>query len=615
MSFRAKAPGTQGACETRSASQTMNDTTKVFFEDLLQQYSLRNTGAVYDAIGKLTQRPDFPELFERLTGEKTSPSQTCDPVDVLQKLVDRMEARNAKKRKHNAALESYYGIAETLKDKCGPEVSAIYLETTYPNELVEEARRQLDSDDASAVPQVLPGNAVDKYKNELIRVEKGRRTLIHMLERQSNFPLRNAHALMRALSRLHQGLRSNYRYLSLKPEFVRLVSVGDYPNANFETVARSLNEGAYPMLDRYRATGEEPTLLAQLELRFAIDRLCARIKTSDAIADSDLRDFQDELTEIWSYKGESSLGVYGHGILVETLKQVNRDLQALSKTLAKTLIDEYRDAEHRMTVIHDHIVKQLAYTSEFLKRFDPEAPELSDADRAKARIAQNKLIGLDGIFDLTVEAERARSCPPMELERVALGVPSNVESRQIVEWLRIYGVIFANSDFLRYAQQSIDFSTMRALISRLSTYHLIQNVAFLRHVVEQGLTLSEEEKTKRFKQINRLLKLRLQGLMGGTRMSDKSISEMIEELGFIDNKQVQFLIAETLKGFASLATAFEQTTQDYFVRDREALLKESRELYDEVCSQCLKNFVHIKPKPVASSTRTKTAPWYRRLFS
>jgi hypothetical protein len=103
--------------------------------------------------------------------------------------------------------------------------------------------------------------------------------------------------------------------------------------------------------------------------------------------------------------------------------------------------------------------------------------------------------------------------------------------------------------------------------------------------------------------------------MGGTRISEKSLAEMIEELGFIDDKQAQFLIAETFKGFQSLADAFEKTAQGYFVNDREALLKESRDLYNEVCNQCMKNFIHIKPKPAPVVPRKKRTSWFGRLFS
>ena len=587
------------------------------FSTLLHHYSRRDTNAVYETVVELAKQPDFPEIVEQLTGDRKGPTQARGLVEITRALTRRIEAQIVAKRKQNTVFESYYGIAKTLEEKLNTEVSEIYLETTFPNDLVEEARRQLQNDTVDTGLPVLPVNAVDRYKNELIRIEKGRRALVSTLEQYSHFPIASAVALMQTLSRLHQRLRSNYYgYLSLKPAFLEIVSIGGNSGSDFDTAVRSLTEGAYPVLHRYYTTGVEPSLLQQLELRFAIARLTERIKESNALPDEELREFDERLSRIWNHKGKSGLGVYGHGILLETLRQVSLDRQGLSKALAKTLIEEYRTAEKQMTVIHMHIVRQLAFTSEFLKHVDlgKSVPEDS-AEKEKARIAQDKLIGLDGVFDLTTAIDRARSCSPMELERVALGIPTNVESSRIVEWLGIYGVIFANSDFLKYAQEPVDFSTMRQLISQLTTYHLIQNVAFLRRVVEKDLTLPEDEKTARFKTFKEVIRLKLQGLMGGTRISEKSLAEMIEELGFIDNKQVQFLIAETFKGFQLLADAFEKTSKGYFVNDREALLKESRDLYHEVCNQCMKNFVHMKPKPAANVPRNTRTSWFRRLFS
>jgi hypothetical protein len=587
------------------------------FSELLHHYSRRDTNAIYEIIVELANRPDFPEIIEQLTGCRKSATHARDLVDITRALTQRIEAQIVAKRKQSKVFESYYGIAETLKVKLNTKVSEIYLETIFPNELVEEARRQLQNDTLVTVLQPLPVKAVDRYKKELIRIEKGRRALIYTLEKHSNFPIKSAVALIQTLSRLHQRLRSNYYgYLSLKPAFLEIVSIGGNSNMDFDTVARSLTEGTYPVLHQYYTTGVEPSLLGQLELRFAIARLTARIKERNALPAEELSEFEERLSSIWSHKGQSGLGVYGHSILLDTLRQVSLDKQALSKALAKTLVEEYCTAEKQMTLIHMHIVRQLAFTSEFLKHFDFGESDLEDsAEKEKARVAQDKLIGLDGVFDLTAAIDRARSCSLMELERVALGIPTNVGSSQIVEWLGIYGVIFANSDFLKYAQKTVDFSTMRRLISQLSTYHLIQNLAFLRGVVEKGLAIPEDEKSARFQTFKEVIRLKLQGLMSGNRVSEKSLAEMIEELGFIDNKQVQFLIAETFKGFQSLADAFENTTRDYFVNDRQALLKESRDLYNEVCNQCMKNFVHIKPRLATSVPPKKRAPWFRRLFS
>jgi hypothetical protein len=432
-----------------NAMQPMTTPPGDYFGELLHHYSRRDTNAIYETVMELATRPDFPAIVEQLTGHRKSPTHARDLVDITRAMIQRIEAQIIAKRKQSTVFESYYGIAETLKVKLNTKVSEIYLETTFPNDLLEEARRQLQNDTVETGARVLPVHAVDRYKNELSRIEKGRRALVYTLEKYSNFPIKSAVALMRTLSLLHQRLRSNYYgYLALKPAFLEIVSIGGGSDIDFHAAARSLTEGTYPVLHRYYTTGVEPSLLQQLELRFAIARLMATIKERKALSDEELCEFDDRLSRIWNHKGESGLGVYGHGILLETLRQVSLDREGLSKALAKTLIEEYCTAERQMTVIHMHIVRQLAFTSEFLEHFDlGESDSEDSAEKEKARIAQDKLIGLAGVFDLTAAVDRARSCSLMELERVALGIPTNVASSQIVEWLEIYGVIFANSHF------------------------------------------------------------------------------------------------------------------------------------------------------------------------
>ena len=71
---------------------------------------------------------------------------------------------------------------------------------------------------------------------------------------------------------------------------------------------------------------------------------------------------------------------------------------------------------------------------------------------------------------------------------------------------------------------------------------------------------------------------------------------MIEELGFLQHESAQFIIAETFKGFQVIVDAFNAIADDYFVRDKEALLNESRGLYDQICTKCLKGFVSKSPE-------------------
>jgi hypothetical protein len=99
-----------------------------------------------------------------------------------------------------------------------------------------------------------------------------------------------------------------------------------------------------------------------------------------------------------------------------------------------------------------------------------------------------------------------------------------------------------------------------------------------------------------FKRFHEALKLRLHNLMGRAKET-KTLQEMIQDLEFIDNESVQFVIADTFKGFQTIADAFKATANDYFVKDREELMKESRELYNQICDQCMKNFMQIGKKP------------------
>ena len=159
---------------------------------------------------------------------------------------------------------------------------------------------------------------------------------------------------------------------------------------------------------------------------------------------------------------------------------------------------------------------------------------------------------------------------------------------------------------------------MRELISDLTTSHLIQNIAQLKIVVDRSLDASEAKKSVQFKQFNEALKIKLQGLMSTGKQEEKSLRDMIHELVFLQNESAQFVIAETFKGFQAIVDAFNSTANDYFVRDRETLLKESRALYDQICTKCLKGFVnqpidHLVKRPPEATERKRS--WFNRLFS
>lgn len=162
---------------------------------------------------------------------------------------------------------------------------------------------------------------------------------------------------------------------------------------------------------------------------------------------------------------------------------------------------------------------------------------------------------------------------------------------------------------------------MRNLISHLTTYHLVHHITMLRNVVDKSLRITDEEKNKRFKLLNEALKLKLDGLMQLTKTEDKSLQSMIEDLGFIENKKVQFVIADTFSGFQVIVDIFNSSANDYFVQYREALLRESRSLYNDICTMCMKGLVYRSKEsleiPVAPEEEGPSSKksWVGRLFS
>jgi hypothetical protein len=309
-------------------------------------------------------------------------------------------------------------------------------------------------------------------------------------------------------------------------------------------------------------------------------------------------------------------------MLEDLLAEVNSDLEAIRRCLALTFVEEYQTAEDQMKIRHRTIESELAYTKAYLTQSGESSTQADDSEQEKLRIAEEKLIGLDGIFRVSPALEQAAETKPfLELERAALGISTAVSAEQLTAWIRIYSILFTNAEFLEYTDKKLDFSTMRRLISNLSTYHLILNVAELKTIVERGLSQAAEERSVQFKRFHEALKLRLHNLMGRAKET-KTLQEMIADLEFIDNESVQFVIADTFKGFQTIADAFKATANDYFIKDREELMKESRELYNQICDQCMKNFMHISKKPTGK--KSKAVPkdnsvdkksWLTRLVS
>jgi hypothetical protein len=243
---------------------------------------------------------------------------------------------------------------------------------------------------------------------------------------------------------------------------------------------------------------------------------------------------------------------------------------------------------------------------------------INSEDKEKIRIAQEKMIGLDGVFEISPALRKAAAGKQfLELERTSLGLSTSVGVDRLTEWIRIYSILYSNSEFLEYTEEKVDFSTMRKYISDLSTYHLILNIAQLKEVIDHSLTIPDDEKVTQFTMFNEALKLRLQNLMVKNE-EEKSLREMIDDLGFLGNQSLQFVIAETFEGFQKIADAFTNSATDYFVHDKEALLKESNDLYKQICNQCMKNFLVRPIRHEPSETGQVAQPkrsWLSKLFS
>jgi hypothetical protein len=372
------------------------------------------------------------------------------------------------------------------------------------------------------------------------------------------------------------------------------------------------------LFKHYLNTGIEPSLLQQLKFRWAVNSLFRHIRENDVLLDENFRAYVKIISRLWGYRCPSKLTRNARRILEELMVLVNHDQQAILKRLALTFIEEYRHAEDRMKLYHNGIQSELAITKEYLSQLAKDTSMINSEDREKIRIAQEKLIGLDGVFEVSSALQKAAASKSfLELERTSLGLSTSVGVERLTEWIRIYSILYSNSEFLEYTKEKVDFTTMRKYISDLSTYHLILNIAQLKEVIDRSLSIPDDEKVTQFTMFNEALKLRLQNLMVKSE-EEKSLREMIDDLGFLGNKSLQFVIAETFEGFQKIADAFTNSATDYFVHDKEALLKESNDLYRQICNQCMKNFL-VRPVRHEKSEKGKVEQqkkgWLSKLFS
>lgn len=584
-----------------------------FKEELRKLYINRDVDAVIRTIKDYMQAPEFSSFFNQLCNEHKIASASAKLEEIASVLIGDVE-NSLKDNSDKFANVTYLDISAELEKQFGAELSNIYISTKMPSEFLLKVRAGYKQRDV----EKLSDDLVKQYRDELIRIEKGRQVVSAVLQKYSNFPLKHATTSSRLIERLAREIKSNYKYLTIKPYLMAVFACGEPEEQDSTIRMKDSEDDEQVLFKHYLNTGIEPTILQQLKFRLAVNSLFRHIKEHDVLLDDNFRAYVKIISRIWGYRCPSKLTQNARAILEDLMLLVNHDQQAILKKLALTFIDEYRHAEDRMKLYHNGIQSELAITKEYLSQLAEDTSMINSEDKENIRIAQEKIIGLDGVFEISPALQKAAAGKQfLELERTSLGLSTSVGVERLTDWIRIYSILYSNSEFLEYTDQEVDFTTMRKYISDLSTYHLILNIAQLKEVIDQSLTSSDDEKVSQFTMFNEALKLRLQNLMVKSE-EEKSLREMIDDLGFLGNQSLQFVIAETFEGFQKIADAFTDSATDYFIHDKEALLKESNDLYRQICNQCMKNFL---VRPVRHSNNEKgpvehqKKGWLRNLFS
>ncbi|MCW8943282.1 MAG: hypothetical protein OQL27_00840 [Sedimenticola sp.] len=588
---------------------------------LRDKYDRRDVLGLIRLIDKIKNAPDYMTTYRRLLGLGKLSSNSAKIENLATALLEELE-ETLEANSELAINASYFEINEQLKRKFGQEVADTYLSTKMPNDFITAIRQDSESSDSKK----LSDDLVEEYKNALITIEKGRRCIIDALQPYSNFPLKHAAILNTQFNELYTLLRGNYKYLAVKPYLIKIAQImlgSDCAPGMHDKDETELKE--CKLFRDYINTGIEPSLATQVSVHFAFNRLMKYIKKHELLPEQVYSKIWNQIIFVLHYKGSKPLSPKARKLFEDLLHQINNDEPAILRKLAATFVDEYLCAEEQMRIRHRMIESELALTNEFLKQMNSSSSQFTDEHEGKIKVALEKMFCLKEVFELsTKQMQTAATKPFAELERTALSISTALSPTQLASWIKIYSILFSNTNLLSHSraiatkEQDIQLEKMRSLISDLTTYHLIQNVAQLKVVVDRSLIVPEDEKVSHFKQFSDILKIKLHGLMDKDRQKEKSLREMIDELVFLNNDTAQFVIAETFAGFQDIVDAFNSSASDYFVRDKEALLKESRSLYNEICNQCLKGVIKrpiTLKKNKGPEAPEKKSSWLGRLFS
>lgn len=595
---------------------------------LLDQYNHRDVEGIIQVVDQFKKSSEFAALCNKLAVQGKISFNTTKSEEIARALLEIIEEKF--QAEGGLALKAnFFEISEILKRKYSKELADIYLSIKMPSDFLMKIRMESDRSDSSKLSESL----VEAYKNELIRTEKARRVVVDLVQSFTHFPIENVETLNDLVNHLHLTLKSNYKYLAVKPYFLSLIEIAGSADSDDDLEADSETEiGGFTLFKHYLNTGEEPGLIQQVQFHIAVHKLFKFLKNQQLLSDAECNQYANMASGILSYRGATEISAKARRVFDDLLQQLNIDLQSIDQRLAYTFIDEYHCAEEQMKMRHSMIEYELAYTSEYLNQIASTLHSVNSSDDEKISIAMEKTVLLREVFTLSPhKIQVAGEKPFAELERTALGLSTAVGANQLTDWIKVYSIIFSNADFLAHSEKKIEFSIMRRLISDLTTFHLIQNIAQLKMVVDRAMhAAAEEEKISYFKKINANLKEKLKGLMGsgaegtpGKRRSkgaqDKmNLRKMIDELDFLKSESTQFVIAETFEGFQIIVDAFNKTVNDYFVRDRDALMKESRGLYNDICNKCMVGFenqaTHRSQRELEKTKKSKKS-WLGKLFS
>jgi hypothetical protein len=582
---------------------------------LLDHYYNRDVDAVIRAVRELMKNPQFPTLYNQLCKDNKVTSVSLKLEEIASALINEVE-REVRGKGDEFATATYMDISAELRKLFGDELAEIYLSTKMPSEFLLQARAEYNQSDTDRLSEDL----VARYRDEMIKIENGRQVIADILQRFSHFPTRHATTISRLIERLSRELKSNYKYLSIKPYLMAVYATAEPSGSDHMQVPDKDIDGPV-LFKHYLNTGEEPSILQQVKFRIAVNTLFRHIREQEVFPDENFKAYVKIISRVWGYRCPSKLTRNARNILEELLLLVTQDQSAILKRLAHTFVDEYLHAQDKMKLFHNGIQSELAITKEYLSQLAQDKGRINSEEEEKIRISQEKVIGLEGVFEVSPALQRAAAAKSfMELERISLGLSTSVTAERLTEWIRIYSILYSNTDFMVHADkdEELDFSVMRKYISELSTYHLILNIAQLKEVIDHSLSIPDEDKGSHFKMFNEALKRSLQNMVGSKQEEDKTLMGLIEDLGFLENKSLQYVIAETFKGFQQIADAFTESATDYFVNDRETLIRESKELYKQICNQCMKNFL---VRPIHHESKQETTvdkqpkSWLTRLFS